>query len=329
MHKNGKGQNQRLKSRLSVSVFAADSSTHLHAALERIVLAVYEEELNLRKAFKKFDKNNSQALSLDEFTGALGELGFCMDSGTAQRIFDAFDLNRNGEIASWEFVKTIRSLHLHHVDGSQPKPRHRNRMDRTRHKSSAKSSQKSSQLHVVEKSDNWSRLSSPLAPLEIDAKEDAGNKELDDHGVKLEASICPEHAQLVTFNKEEIGTHALRVEERPPLSPNHQDDLSSTNKEVASKDLSSIEGAGVTHVKDKDVFSSTQDTSCGSDSSADDSSYASSFCSYLSSESEDEVPLAAEEAQSMEKCTSVLADTAQETQLSHQSVLRRVKNLDS
>ena len=67
----------------------------------------FDKELNIRKAFQTWDGDGTGDLDVSEFTAALNSLGFSLDLLDAQAIFKFFDIDGDGRIKCWEFVRTL------------------------------------------------------------------------------------------------------------------------------------------------------------------------------------------------------------------------------
>lgn len=74
-------------------------------AVFRVAKAVYDKELNIRKAFQTWDGNGSGSLDISEFTAAMNSLGFSLDLLDSKNLFEMFDIDRDGRIKCWEFVR--------------------------------------------------------------------------------------------------------------------------------------------------------------------------------------------------------------------------------
>lgn len=60
--------------------------------------------------FAGFDQNNDGALTLAEFTNALGQLGYKnLRSDFVIKCYDAFDVNHDNSVSKQEFIETIRN----------------------------------------------------------------------------------------------------------------------------------------------------------------------------------------------------------------------------
>ena len=53
------------------------------------------------------DANGSGDLDIGEFTSAMNSLGFSLDLVDAKHIFQLFDIDGDGRIKCWEFVRTL------------------------------------------------------------------------------------------------------------------------------------------------------------------------------------------------------------------------------
>ena len=82
----------------------------VYAAVRKIATVIFEKELNLRKEFKRWDRDGSGALDRDELAHALNELGFSVGARDVETLYRAFDLDGDGRISCWELVKGIGSL---------------------------------------------------------------------------------------------------------------------------------------------------------------------------------------------------------------------------
>ena len=89
-----------------------DEGEHgVHGAVFKIAETVFSKEINVRKAFLKWDSDGNGMLDANEFTGALNSLGFSIDLADARLIFERFDIDGDGKIACWEVrVSWSRSL---------------------------------------------------------------------------------------------------------------------------------------------------------------------------------------------------------------------------
>lgn len=76
-------------------------------AVFRVAQTVFDRELNIRKAFQTWDGSGTGSLDISEFTSALNSLGFSLDLLDAKAIFDCFDIDKDGRIKCWEFVRTL------------------------------------------------------------------------------------------------------------------------------------------------------------------------------------------------------------------------------
>lgn len=97
---SGAGRGKRLE----------EANTNVLKAVKKIAKVIYEREINLRKQFKKWDKDGSQGLDVNEMAKALNEIGFSVTIEEATIIFDAFDLDGDQTISCWELVRGIGSL---------------------------------------------------------------------------------------------------------------------------------------------------------------------------------------------------------------------------
>jgi hypothetical protein len=71
-----------------------------------VACSVFEKELNLRKAFSKYDVDGSDTLDRTEFQSVMAEVG--ADNPTsADAVFDLFDTDGNGIISSNEFTEAL------------------------------------------------------------------------------------------------------------------------------------------------------------------------------------------------------------------------------
>lgn len=62
---------------------ALNNRPHTRARAHQVANSVFEKELNLRKAFHKWDGDGSGALDVNELTFALNELGFTVSTTEA------------------------------------------------------------------------------------------------------------------------------------------------------------------------------------------------------------------------------------------------------
>jgi Ca2+-binding EF-hand superfamily protein len=76
-----------------------DSEDGVHSAVYKVAESIFSREINVRKAFLKWDRDGSGQLDVAEFTDALNSLGFSLDLADAQRIFQRFDVDGDGKIA--------------------------------------------------------------------------------------------------------------------------------------------------------------------------------------------------------------------------------------
>eukprot|EP00435_Cladocopium_sp_Y103_P056183 s11_g18.t2 len=76
----------------------------------RIADAIFDKEVDLREAFRSWDKKNLGGLDATEFQGALASLGFEATPETAAAVFTAFDLKGDGRVSCWEFTRGLHNL---------------------------------------------------------------------------------------------------------------------------------------------------------------------------------------------------------------------------
>ena len=79
----------------------------IEGAVFRVAETVFAKELNVRRAFQTWDANGSGDLDVSEFTAALNSLGFSLDLLDAKALFEVFDIDRDGRIKCWEFIRTL------------------------------------------------------------------------------------------------------------------------------------------------------------------------------------------------------------------------------
>jgi Ca2+-binding EF-hand superfamily protein len=65
---------------------------------------------NLVKAFKRFDHHNTGKLIKSDFAAALREVGMDVSDERADSLLDKFDVNHDGKLATWEFIRMVSSL---------------------------------------------------------------------------------------------------------------------------------------------------------------------------------------------------------------------------
>ena len=80
---------------------------NVKGAVRKVAQVVFDRELNVRRAFQTWDANGSGDLDIGEFTSAMNSLGFSLDLVDAKHIFQLFDIDGDGRIKCWEFVRTL------------------------------------------------------------------------------------------------------------------------------------------------------------------------------------------------------------------------------
>ena len=88
----------------------SEATSDVYSAVKKIAGRVFEKEIILRKAFKKWDRDNNGHLDRNELTQVLNELGFSVNGNEVDILYNAFDLDGDGRISCWELVKGIGSL---------------------------------------------------------------------------------------------------------------------------------------------------------------------------------------------------------------------------
>ncbi|CAE8605904.1 unnamed protein product [Polarella glacialis] len=86
------------------------SEAGVRQAAARIADSLFDKEIDLRKAFKQWDKDGSGGLDQKEFGAALESLGFGAAPEAVEAVFKAFDLKGDGRISSWELMRGLYSL---------------------------------------------------------------------------------------------------------------------------------------------------------------------------------------------------------------------------
>jgi len=84
-----------------------ETTEDIEGAVFRVAETVFAKELNVRPAFQTWDANGSGDLDVSEFTAALNSLGFSLDLLDAKALFEVFDIDRDGRIKCWEFIRTL------------------------------------------------------------------------------------------------------------------------------------------------------------------------------------------------------------------------------
>jgi Ca2+-binding EF-hand superfamily protein len=88
---------------------AADDALSDSAILESMGETLLYKKTSLVKAFKRFDTDNSGTLSVDQFKEGLFSCGIDISKDKAEEIITKYDVNKNGTIACWEFVRMMNS----------------------------------------------------------------------------------------------------------------------------------------------------------------------------------------------------------------------------
>ena len=94
---------------------AADMSDTSLAAADRDTLIEFRQKLEddrvtMRKAFQKFDTSSNKTVSPQELREGLSSLGIELDDYQAQRLTQRFDLEGDGRLHYFEFVKLFHGL---------------------------------------------------------------------------------------------------------------------------------------------------------------------------------------------------------------------------
>lgn len=97
-----------------------ESEDGVTAAVRRVASVVYDKEINIRAAFKTWDRDGSGKLDVSEFVSAMNSLGFSMDLADARHVFKAFDVDGDGRLACWEFVRTLGQFEAELNGGEGP-----------------------------------------------------------------------------------------------------------------------------------------------------------------------------------------------------------------
>ncbi len=84
-----------------------ETDAGVNQAVRRVAEVVFNKEINIRSAFKTWDRDGSGKLDVSEFVSAMNSLGFSMDLADARHVFKAFDVDGDGKLACWEFVRTL------------------------------------------------------------------------------------------------------------------------------------------------------------------------------------------------------------------------------
>ncbi|XP_064649161.1 calcium-binding mitochondrial carrier protein SCaMC-2-like isoform X2 [Lineus longissimus] len=66
-----------------------------------------EEEERLRKLFERLDVDKDGKISVDDLDKSLHQLGVPQVPGQAQKIVDKSDINKDGQLSFWEFVRYV------------------------------------------------------------------------------------------------------------------------------------------------------------------------------------------------------------------------------
>ena len=73
-----------------------ETDSGINAAVRRVATVVYDKEINIRSAFRTWDRDGSGSLDVSEFVSAMNSLGFSMDLADARHVFKAFDVDGDG-----------------------------------------------------------------------------------------------------------------------------------------------------------------------------------------------------------------------------------------
>ena len=68
------------------------------------------ERMKMRSVFQKFDKDSSKTISPTELSQGLASLGIDLDDGQANRLCKRFDIEGDGRLHYFEFVKIFHGL---------------------------------------------------------------------------------------------------------------------------------------------------------------------------------------------------------------------------
>ena len=82
----------------------------VYAAVKKIATAVFEKELNLRKQFKRWDKDGSGGLDKDELTDALSDLGMKLTPAQANSVVRKYAPSGADELTREQFLKCVDDL---------------------------------------------------------------------------------------------------------------------------------------------------------------------------------------------------------------------------
>ncbi|CAK9021390.1 Uncharacterized protein SCF082_LOCUS15328 [Durusdinium trenchii] len=91
-------------------VLSDTSEMGLRMSAARIADAIFDKEVDLREAFKKWDRKNLGGLDETEFQGALSSLGFDASPEMVSAVFKVFDLKGDGRVSCWEFTRGLHNL---------------------------------------------------------------------------------------------------------------------------------------------------------------------------------------------------------------------------
>jgi Ca2+-binding EF-hand superfamily protein len=72
-----------------------------------LACSIFEKELNMRKAFSRYDKNSDGTIDRDEFAEVMNS---CMSPGNAaamDEVFGLFDSDGNGRLSIQEFTDAL------------------------------------------------------------------------------------------------------------------------------------------------------------------------------------------------------------------------------
>ena len=89
---------------------AGATEAGLHDVVQRIASEIYQKEISVRSAFRQWDSDGSGALDVEEFTSALNSLGFSLGIADSQALFRVFDLDDDGRVQCWEFIRALGTM---------------------------------------------------------------------------------------------------------------------------------------------------------------------------------------------------------------------------
>ena len=84
-----------------------DDAISDHELLERLGETLSAKKMNMIKAFRKFETDNTGSLNAKEFAEGFQKCGIDISPDRAKALIAKFDVNNDGKLACWEFIRMM------------------------------------------------------------------------------------------------------------------------------------------------------------------------------------------------------------------------------